>query len=186
VVTRQRNPPVARLNRRESRSRRAAEKLLGRTRMIRLAVLAAMLVGCAYQPGSFAYGAGPEAGFAGQRATVGCLDVAIARRADFDSNAVLHYRFGNRCNRPVEVDLLRVAVVGRLDDGSEIQLWPYDPNDEIRPARLPGRIVGGEAIAYPARQPLTQICVDAASIVRLQPAQWLCFGNQDVALLEAP
>jgi hypothetical protein len=145
--------------------------------MLRLAVLCYALAGCAYQPGSFRYGAGPAAAFAGQRATIGCLDVEVARRPDRDAGAVLQYRFGNRCNRPVEVDLHGVAVVGRLGDGRELLLAPYDPRLELRPARLGGRSSGGEAIAYPTPQPAARVCVDAASIVHARPARWLCLGR---------
>lgn len=143
--------------------------------MRRMAMLTSALVGCAYQPGSFRTGHGPEAELAGQRATVGCLDVAVARRLDYEASAVLQYRFGNRCNRAVEVDLQTVAVIGRLEDGREVALAPYDPQLELRPVRLGGRLSGGEAIAYPMPSPLAQICVDAASIVRAQPAHWMCF-----------
>jgi hypothetical protein len=144
--------------------------------MLRLAVLVSALAGCAYRPGAMQ----PEP--RGQVVTVGCLDVAIARRLDHGANAVLYYRLGNRCNRPIQVDLAQVAVVGRFGDGAEVALAPYDPDLEIRPVRLDGRMTGREAIAYPTPQPAAQICVDAASIVHAEPARWLCFGSRsDVA-----
>lgn len=146
--------------------------------MRRMAVLISALVGCAYQPGSFRTGHGPEAELAGQRATVGCLDVAVARRLDYLASAVLQYRFGNRCARAALVDLQSVAVIGRLADGREVALSPYDPELELRPVHLGGRLSGGEAIAYPVPAPLAQICVDAASIVRAQPARWMCFETR--------
>lgn len=150
--------------------------------MLRIAISLGALAGCAYQPSSFRYGAGPGAEFAGERATVGCLDVAVARRFDFASKAVLQYRFGNRCNRPVQVDLGRAAVVGRFADGREITLAPYDPELEVRPVRLAGRLAGGESLAYPTPSPITQICVDAASIARARPARWMCFATRTDSL----
>lgn len=136
-----------------------------------------LAAGCAYQPGSFQYGKGIDGIFLGQRATVGCLDIAIQRRVDHEAKPVLAYRLGNRCNRAVEVDLLHVAVVGHTTDGREVALAPYDPRGEVRPALLDGRLVASEALAYTARGPVDRICVDAASILRAQPARWLCFGG---------
>lgn len=149
--------------------------------MLRMAILLLALSslllasGCTYKPGSFAH---PQHTFSGQRTTVGCLDIAVQRRHVSGAKAaVLAYQFGNRCDRPVVVDLLRVSVVGRTNAGSEIQLAPYDPDAELHAVRLDGRLTGGEAIAYPSAQRLHQICVDAASIVHEHPAIWLCFSR---------
>ena len=145
--------------------------------MLRMAVLTSALAGCAYQPGSFSY-AGPKPAPDGERVTVGCLDLAISRRLDYDASAVIEYWFGNRCNRTIEVDLQRVAVVGRFGDGREVELSPYDPQGELRTRRLSGRLTGREAIAYRTpRGSAAQVCVDAASIVRADPARWVCFGS---------
>ncbi len=153
--------------------------------MLRKVVLACTLAGCGYTPGSFSHGYGPRAAFDGERVTVGCLELAIARRPDFVGSAVLQYRFGNRCNRSVEVDLQRVAVVARLGDGREVELSPFDPDSELRPVRLSGRYAGRESISYPTEESASLICVDAASLVRAQPAQWLCFGPPAEDPLEA-
>lgn len=154
--------------------------------MLRMAVFASALAGCtAYQPSSFTRPGGPASGFVGQRATIGCLDIAVERRADYDASAVLQYQLGNRCNRAVEVDLQQVPVVGRFADGEELALTPYDPDLEIRPVKLAGRLVGAEAIAYRTPRPASQVCVDAARIERpagerafaaAPPARWLCFA----------
>ena len=150
--------------------------------MLRRAVLISAisaLAGCTgYQPGSFMTGfGGGGTTFEGERATAGCLDVAIVRRPDHDDSAVLQYRFGNRCNRPIEVDLQHVAVVGRFDDGREEVLQAYDPSQELGPKQLGGRFSGREALAYPTPGVAVQVCADAASIVHAQPAQWLCFSR---------
>jgi hypothetical protein len=147
-----------------------------------------LVAGCAsYSPGAFHAATGQNtAWYVGKKATIGCLDVAIDRRADYDGHAVVDYRFGNRCIRPVDVDLARVAVVGKLAGGTEVALAPYDPRLEIRAVRLDGRLAGGEAIAYPTPEPVARICVDAASLVHQQPAQWMCFGEADRVAEVAP
>jgi len=143
---------------------------------MRYALVAAVLVGCAYKPGSFAGGAKQ---FSGQRTTVGCLDLAIARRPELASSAVLEYQFGNRCDRAEVVDLAYVHVVGRTADGAEHRLAPYDPNGELLALELGGRLAGAEAISYPHALPLEQICVDAASVAQQQPERWVCFARVD-------
>ena len=130
------------------------------------AVSAAFACGCTgYTPGSFA-------SFPGQRTTIGCLDVAVQRRADLaDHAAVLAYHFGNRCRAPAVVDLAHVRVV---DDHGRA-LAPYDPRAELVPLTLDGRLTGREAIAYPSTgEPIAYVCVDVASLARTAPEQWLC------------
>jgi len=75
-------------------------------RVVQLA-LAGALAGCAYQPGSFRYA--PHE-FPGQRATVGCLDIAIERRADLPIGPVLSYQFANRCDRAAVICLPPLAT----------------------------------------------------------------------------
>jgi len=144
-----------------------------------LALLAAV-AGCSYNPGSFSY---PTRRFPGQRTTVGCLDISVDRRPDMNDSAVLDYQFGNRCDTPVVVDLVRVPVVGRTTDGEEVTLTPFDPELEMMAKKLGARQAGGEAIAYPTTQPLVQVCVDAAAIYADagDAKRWLCFGSNQVA-----
>ena len=136
--------------------------------------IAVALAGCAYQPGSFAY---PQNTFAGQRTTIGCLDVSIERQADLSIGPVLGYQFANRCDHLTMIDLDAVAVVGRNAQGTDVTLRPYDPRAEIRPVALDGRNVGAEALAYPADREMLQVCVDVATLVHQGPPRWLCFGN---------
>lgn len=154
---------------------------------MRSAVLvAAVLAGiaaCAYKPGSYA---SPTREFHGQRVTVGCLDLAIERRPDHGSSVVLGYTFGNRCDHPTVVDLAWVNVIGRTSDGVEIALTPYDPKRELRVLQIDGRLVGQEAIAYPAPESVGQVCVDVASIAQQAPAQWLCFGSHHAVAMVTP
>ncbi len=147
--------------------------------MHRIAIVACALSGCAsYQPGAFT---ARGLAFDGQRATAGCLDVSVTSRKDARASAVLHYQFGNRCTRPVVVDLRAVAVVGRTVDGEEITLAPEDLDGEIRPLELDARLAGQEALAYQAGTPLSQVCVDLASIGRVTPAAWHCWAVDPVA-----
>lgn len=139
-----------------------------------IALASCALIGCAYQPGSFAHAPGTTAG---QRVTVGCLDVALDRRADLPIGPVIEYRFANRCDHPAIVDLAAVAVVGRSAEGSEVTLAPYDPRAELRPVALDGRNAGMEALAYPAAHPMAEVCVDAAALIHQGSPRWLCFGS---------
>lgn len=154
---------------------RSAKQLLGSARR---ALLGCALLGCGYKPGSFAY---PDAVFAGQRATVGCLDVAVERRADVPievgAGAVLRFQFANRCDHPQAIDLGAVAVIGRSAAGDDERLAPYDPRAELHPVVLDGRSVGAEALAYPAAHTMQQVCVDVATLVHQEPPRWLCFAG---------
>jgi len=143
---------------------------------MRVALVCA-LVGCAYQPGSFAHA--PH-DFVGQRVTVGCLDIAVERRADLVAGPaigpVLGYQFGNRCDRPAVVDLAAVAVIGRNPQGAGAALRAYDPRHEIRPAALDGRSAGAEVVAYASDAPVAEVCADAAALAHAAPPRWLCFA----------
>jgi len=136
--------------------------------------LAAALVGCAYRAGSFSAW-GHE--FAGQRATLGCLDLAIDRRADGPLGAVVAYDLGNRCDHAIRVDLSEAAVVGRTGSG-DVRLAPYDPMHELRAFWLDGRTVGRETIEYRSEEPIAarDLCVDAGSVVETGP-YWQCFSS---------
>lgn len=142
-------------------------------RLLRIALFSCALVGCAYQPGSFAY---LPNGFSGQRATVGCLDVAVERRTDLPIGPVLGFQFANRCDQPAMIDLAAVAVVGRNAQGIDVTLTPYDPRAELHPVALDGRNVGAESLAYPADRTMPQVCADVATLAHLGTPRWLCFG----------
>lgn len=138
------------------------------------AITVVCLAGCAYRPGSFTRYREP---FEGQRLTVGCLDLGIARRPDEEKDAVVAYQFGNRCPDPAIVDLAAVSVIGRTADGTEVALAPYDPHHDVRALQLDGQWTGKEVLAYPSEVALAQVCVDAASIAHRPGAQWICFGG---------
>ncbi|MBS1118707.1 MAG: hypothetical protein H6Q90_935 [Deltaproteobacteria bacterium] len=145
--------------------------------MVSIGGLAGALGGCfAYEPGSFAH---QRNAFSGTRTTVGCLDLAIDRRVDMGTSAVLGYQFGNRCDKPANVDLAYVNVIGRTGDGVEHKLVPYDPQSVLMAMKVDGRYAGGEALAYPSDEPLVEVCVDAASIAQRTPERWVCFARID-------
>lgn len=137
------------------------------------------VTGCmTYTPGSFVQGPGL---FAGERATIGCLDLSVQRRDDYDKSAVLAYKFGNRCDRPQLVDLANAIVIGRDAAGGEHRLRPFDPRGEIKPMPVDARLMGHEAIAYVADEvgvEFVQVCVDAASIVAATPERWICLAKK--------
>lgn len=136
------------------------------------------LAACAYNGGSFV-GYGQE--FAGVRATFGCVDASIARRADLATGPVISYEFGNGCDHPVHVDFALVEVSGRDNAGRELVLRPYDPDHEIHRALLDGRRYGEEAIQYVAdstpRAALATVCVDPAAAFGDERPRWSCFAS---------
>jgi len=144
---------------------------------MRSALLLATLVGCAYRAGSFAAW-GHD--FPGRRTTVGCLDLSIERRADAPTGPVLAYDLGNRCDRPVTIDLETTSVVARTARG-DLAMVPYDPDHELRALPLDGRSVGAEAIEYRlASEPaaVASVCVDASSVVASLTPDWQCFDSR--------
>jgi hypothetical protein len=158
--------------------------ILARMRHVAIVLgIALAIAACAYKPGSYQ---SPSREFVGQRTSVGCLDIAVDRRTDMGSSAVLGYTFGNRCDHPAVIDLAWVNVIGRTATGAEITLVPYDPKGELKVVRLDGRQAGSEAIAYPAPEALGQLCVDVASLAQTRPAQWLCFGNPEAIAMVTP
>lgn len=160
----------------ESRSRQSGQVFALVAPHMRTLALVAIVGGCAsYDPGSFSY---PSRRFPGERVSVGCLDISVDRRADFDGKVVLDYQFGNRCNEPVLIDLLRVPVTGRTVDGDEITLTPFDPNFEMIAMKIDARKAGGEAIAYPTTQPLVQVCANAGALGEPKETRWLCFAGR--------
>lgn len=157
-------------------------------RSLSLGLVCCAATGCAYRAGSFEHAQQP---FAGERLTVGCLDLAVERRADLPIGPVLAYQFANRCDDPRVIDLAALTVVGRAGDGGELALRPFDPRAELRPVALDGRKVGGEALAYPApigpggkrmragaeQRVIVELCVDLAPLGGGGPPLWRCFGG---------
>jgi hypothetical protein len=133
------------------------------------------LGGCAYQPDSFSHSPPP---YDGVYVTVRCLDLAIRQRADpAPTSNVVEYRFGNRCDAPVILDLAAARVYGEKD-GTATDLMPFDPFHELRELQLDARAVGEELIDYPSGDALDDVCVDAASIAHVYPPRWICFHNR--------
>jgi hypothetical protein len=121
-------------------------------------------VSCAYRSGSFL---GPTGQFPGEHVTVGCLDVGVGATSDAAAEGpVIAYEFGNRCDRAARVDLAAVVVRGRTSGGQEMELAPYDPEGELRPARIEARRTGREVIEYRAAgpDPVRMVCVDLDGI----------------------
>lgn len=120
---------------------------------------------CGYQPGSFRQD-GQE--LAGERATVGCLDLAIEYVADpIAIGPVGHFQIANRCDHATVVDLGAVRATARFDDGSLRPMRPYDPSGVIVPKWLDGRRVAVEYLEY---LPVTDS--PGAPTGEVRPEQW--------------
>jgi len=147
-----------------------------------LASFGVVLVGAcsSYHAGSYS---GPRGPFAGDRATVGCLDVAVAAHPDAAaSGPVLAYEFGNRCDHATTVDLTAVAVRARTVDGRAVLLAPYDPLAELRAARLEARRTGREVIEYRASAPIAIACAELAGLEGgYGEARTVCVAMPDAA-----
>jgi len=127
-----------------------------------------------YAPGAFA---DDEGAFAGARATVGCIDVAVSLSYDRHGvGPVVGFDFGNRCSHEVLVDFTSVRVFAeRL--GVRWQLQPYDPQSEIEPTYLDRAQVGHEKILYPERGAFDRVCVDLGAVGGDAAAKrWVCIA----------
>ena len=107
---------------------------------------------------------------------VGCLDVAVDRRTDLGTTAIVSYAFENRCGTTETVDLGWAQVIGRTADGAELALIPTKKEAAVT--------VGAHeqtqtTVAYPSPAAIGQLCVDIASLAQQTPAQWRCFGNPE-------
>lgn len=127
------------------------------------------LAACApYRPGALQRSAA-----AGSAVVVaGCLDVA-ARVIDDAVAAwpVVELRFGNRCDRPVPVDLRAIGGFGHTRGDLLVSLVAYDPNRELRPLLLEARTQGEEQLQYRDRRDLgvvgpdlVDLCLDLAAL----------------------
>ena len=158
---------------------------------LRIAVIAGVLgvPACAYRPGSFrAPVVGTE--LRGERATAGCLDVAVLARAPTPTGQVVEVSFANRCDHPTVIDFPALRSTGRDVDGIEHSLAIFDPAGELRPLAVEARIIGREVIELQAvsgtRVALTGACLDVAALARAEQdgARWLCVGAPSAAPID--
>lgn len=114
-----------------------------------------------YRPGSFQRGATPTTAVV----NLGCLDVAADSAPDpVAAWPVLDLRFGNRCDRPVPVDLRRLSVVGQTAGGQQVALVPYDPGQVLRALPLEARTWGTERLHYRDRRDLAPVAADVIAV----------------------
>jgi hypothetical protein len=147
------------------------------SRLAAVALGGCALCACAYQPGSFR--APGQREFGSARATVGCLDVAIAGRWGRSGSIgqVIEFDFGNRCDRPVTVDFTALHAFGVDERGQGHALAIHDPRGEVRPLGLEARTVGREVLELRRRAAVTRLrsaCVDVARIVAGAAPLWIC------------
>jgi hypothetical protein len=132
-------------------------------------VLIVLLSACGYRAGTLR----PSAA-SGKLTVVDCLDVAVDPLADpAAAGTAVTYRFGNRCDHAIRVDLGAVQAVGRFADGSRVTLVAYDPEHVIRAGRLDPRRQGRESIEYqhpdePAARPV-EVCLTLGGITGGDP-----------------
>lgn len=140
--------------------------------MLERSLLSYLVLGaCAYEPGTFHY---DGRAFPGVYVTVNCLDISVEHQAE----RVVRYAFGNRCGKPVVVDLAAARVYGRATNSDEqVALRALDPWHEIRGLRLDSYAVGHEAIEYESDRAIDRMCVDAASIAGATYSRWICFDD---------
>jgi|GEM_PF-2945017 len=131
-----------------------------------LLLSAALLLGCGYRPGSL-YAVGPH----GHRADIirlGCLDVAVVAVVDEAAHGpVAGYRFANRCDQPMRVDLAAVRASVAFDDGHTSPVRVYDPHGRVRAGVLDPRSSGMENLEYVlpyGNAAPTRLCLDLSRL----------------------
>lgn len=158
-------------------------------RASRILVIAGVvgLAGCAYRPGSFRQPLG-KAEFRGERATAGCLDVAVLARTSATASQVVEVHFANRCDRPTVVDFPALRSTGRDAEGREHALAIYDPAGQLRPLTLEARVAAREVIELQATSDagihLTGACLDIAALARAKDARWICVTSDQPPSIE--
>jgi hypothetical protein len=142
---------------------------------------------CAYNPGSFQKPRGGAA-FAGERATAGCLDVAIAPRwSAYTMGQVLEVTFANRCDRAVVVDFPAMRATGRDEQDRERSMSIYDPAGTLRPLTLEARTMGKEVIELRTAVSSDKThgtCVDIGALAR-DKERWLCLAAPEPTFAQA-
>jgi len=149
------------------------------------AIVLIALSACGYRGGTFR---DPMGSFGGSQRTVGCLDVGVDLASDTQAQGtVIAYGFGNRCDRATTVDLGAVVVTGRTADGREVVLPAFDPEGELRSARIDARRSGRETIEYGGAEAVRMICVDVGRLDGGDgAAQVVCLDVANVTVAEAP
>lgn len=153
----------------------------GMGRLTLTVIIATLIAGCSYKKGSYNL----LGQFEGERATVGCLDIAVASHYDAAATGpIASLTFGNFCDAPVVVDVHAIRATGRYADGSAVLMVPYDPRAELRPKALEARRAGREYVEYQAADMGTepdQLCLDVSRLDRDAPpgpAVTICIDNE--------
>lgn len=138
-----------------------------------LLVLGLALCACGTQSSSLRARSG------GERATVGCLDVAVAAHRDAAIRHAVEVQFANRCDRAVLVDFTALRAEGRGDGGHRFAMLIHDPRGEIRPLELEARTTGREVLEVTSDRAApspARMCLDVGRIAGSPdgPPRWLC------------
>jgi hypothetical protein len=117
--------------------------------------------------------------FVGTRASVGCIDVAVALTEDQTApGPIVAYQFGNHCFHQAMIDFTAVSVVATTHDGTKLELQAHDPRGEIKPMQIDAWTAGDERIAYDTTGQVDQVCVDLGRFDGNRDAgpYWKCMG----------
>lgn len=116
--------------------------------------------------------------------SLGCLDLAVARvTRGYTRGPVIEYAFINGCTHHTALDLTRVRVHARAEDGTDRELVAYDPRGELVASAVPALERGVLRVEYRDRAPapegrLAQVCVDVGAVAGAgESARWLCMAG---------
>lgn len=141
----------------------------------------ATLAACSpYRAGSFQ---GPTSAFPSERATRGCVDVAVSATLDpVAEGPVLDLYLGNRCRDAVWVDIPRLAMSVYIDEGEELPVAIYDPGEELRPSLLGGKEQVHVRLELEAPAESLRVCAQLDGLASTRepgPPQVLCTPVED-------
>ena len=137
------------------------------------------LAGClsAYHPDSLLYN--PQKLRWNNSRYLGCVDLEVwLRDMPVDGQPVSRatFQFGNRCAYSVTLDFTRLRVEERGEVSTVLR--PYDPDQDLRPARLDAHGQGIESLDYRVATGNVEVCVDPGDLNTDNPRRErtpLCF-----------
>jgi hypothetical protein len=136
--------------------------------MLKSPLLLLALAGCGggYEAGSYSTGLlFGDQDFPGTRLTHGCLDIALHADYGLEVDPTLDVSFGNRCVKPLDLDLRRLEITGVFANEERRQLSILDPRREMRRGLLGGKAAGVERLELVGGAGAQRICVSVEAIV---------------------
>jgi hypothetical protein len=122
--------------------------------------------------------------FPAERATQGCLDVAVEAAVDpVAEGPVLDLYLGNRCTESVWVDIPSLQMTVYVDDGDPMPVAFYDPRDELKASLLGGKEQTMVRLELQAPIESLRVCAQLDKLASTKdpgPPQILCTKVQGV------